>query len=260
MSSAKTIYKNAPISEVIFGVTFDKKYFEMHDIFRLFTEIFSDFNSSSFFPPLANEILKENGLIEGTVHPQIAGQSLIRSRTVDKRWLLQAQGNKFYLNWTRPDEAGVGSYPGYESIKTRFFEYVEKVENDFLKQKITENAIQYELTYINRIEWQNYIENVAEISRITNIKLPDCMLTGQTTGIGIDSYAILADISGYSKTSLQSTIIDPKKTAKKALQFENLLRGNLHGVTMRDWFDKAHDIQITIFEDFFTEEVKNKWK
>lgn len=246
----------APVSEVVFGITLLNNRISDSDIISLLNEYKVKYPNIEITPPLANE-----WLVDYKILPEIdilkSGQILYRLRSSDKKYLIQLQGNKFYLNWIRQDEEDVGNYPGFSKILAVFNELKEVIVS-FLKHDIFENNIKYyELSYHDRFEWQEYIENISQIEKIMNFNPPKI---GIDTGFNnvFSQYTYQNDmIGGYGSLSINtSTSIKNKQL----LRFESIIRGVLPDASSNSWFKMGHDIQNKIFLNTFKDLILDTWR
>jgi uncharacterized protein (TIGR04255 family) len=247
-------YKHAPVSEVILGITFKQKVIDVEallDLHQLFKE---DFSIIEFSNPLADVHLKGFKIVN-EIEPDNTGPFRLRLRDSNSKWLLQIQLNKFYLNWIRKDTAEVGNYPGYEKIKKKFKEHLF----EYLKRSDTPNreVDYYDLTYQDRLFWQDYIDSLGDINKIINLKPPKL-----ETGEGFNNvnsrytYHVPA-LNGYGILKVDS---NTSVENKQVLKFEEILRGEEHFDNLGNWFNNAHQKQLTAFKNTFRKKILEKWR
>jgi len=246
-------FRQAPVSEVILGVTFKKKVLQLEDVFT-FTQIFKNaYPILELKNPLANQKLEAYKHITEIENDKV-GPFRVFQRTRDAKFLIQYQSNKILFNWIRRDDKDVGEYPGFKSIKEKFDnvlkEYTSTTKDDLL------TVDYYDLTYQDRIKWQDYISNLSDIDQLFNISLPIMNIDVVNNLVSELTYK-LPELNGYGLLELRTGMtIDEKQI----LRFQYTLRGHEDLKNLDHWFEKAHKKQLAIFKDFFKPELLEKWK
>ncbi len=240
-------YKKAPVSEVIFGVTFEnnellrsKKIFEL---ILKYSEQFPEIQTLSPIPNVPNkEANEENNQINISFNPP---GSLYRMWSNDRNWLLQLQYNKIYLNWVRPDTEGPGKYPGF----TKVFEKFESVYDNLKNFKIE----QYELTYLDRIDL-NDLNELSRIDEIFEFKLPT-IINSDPRSFASNFKFSTPDIEGHTDITINTKML---MTGHPAISFQCTIRGMKE--KCHEFFNITRKKQIQIFEDFFNKKILESWK
>lgn len=245
-------YRNAPVSEVVVGVSFKTSVFSDDDLFQINTMLNKEYPSVEMMPPLNLEILNGYQLQVG-FDIATSGQVLYRRRSVNREWLVQIQQNKIYLNWIRADSDPVGSYPGFSIIINKFFELMSVLSTK-LNKDLSNNIVLFDLTYHDRFSWQDYIKDLTEINTILDLSIPK-ILDEENNNIFSKFVYPLKQLNGFGIISI-NTVTSPE-TMKQILTIETSLRG--FDTDIKTWFDKAHNLQTCIFENLFRESIKNKW-
>lgn len=251
-------YKNAPVSEVIFGVTFKDAILGNGNFhLKLISKLIDKYPVYNIQPPLVNEELKgyQNNLIS---NPFAAGPALYRLRSADNSWLIQIQLNKLYLNWIRDDQKDPGHYPGYTAISSEF--------NDLLKNVLAElrasesDILYYELTYHDRIKWIDYVTSIKDIDQIVNYKLPQLDLDSSSVEIVNFNKILNAKIEHLGGFMSLNFATATDVTGKQILRLELSIKGNLSNNSMNDWFEKAHITQVELFEKIMNHQILKLWQ
>lgn len=251
-------YSKAPVSEVICGIVFKEPILsEDNYLLKFISSVVDQFPKTTVLGPLADESLIGYQLTT-EVNPIKSGPILHRLTSSNNNWLIQIQSDKFYLNWLRPDNVNPGKYPGFSKIFEEFSGYVSRIFKDLNID--TKDVQAYELTYLDRISWQKEISNLGEIDKIISLKSPHIVLDGKSIESNgfMNRYAYpLESIGGYGVFGITTA---PSIQGEQLLNYELRLKGALIEMSIKDWFDKTHKIQVDFFEKFFSEEILNKWK
>jgi len=246
-------YSKAPVSEVILGITFGINIIPVDKLFQINSMFSTEFPIVEIDPPLILEEL--NGFrLQPIASDIVAGPFMVRRRTNDAKWLLQIQSNKIYLNWIRKDDEPVGTYIGFTKIKAFFDEIIEKISG-VLDVKM--NHLLYELSYQDRVEWQDIISDISKINTIMNIASPPKFSAEGYNNLFSRYTYPASDIGGYGLLGINT---DTSIFQKQILRFESILRGFIQQKTFDEWMDIAHNKQLFIFDNSFNEKLKVSWK
>ncbi len=262
---SKRIFHQHPLAEVVLGITYKKLLFPYGTIFKIQPELLEDYPDIEILAPLTDELLV-NDVIQSEVDIQKSGQVLYRFRSSDSNWLLQLQGNKIYLNWTRRGEQPE-FYPGFDTIFAKFKNILEGIDGITGEDTIRE-AKSYELGYYDRFDWARYIDKLRDIGGIVDYSLPGFLLNSElaTGKLNFASRFIseISELNGYCLTVIASDVM---ATETKVLRVEHSIRGlaDIQNVMVsnesRDaWFSKAHKIQNSMFDKLYSEKVQEQWK
>lgn len=246
-------YSKAPVSEVIVGITFNSPVFSIKTIFDVQSKITQKYPIIEVRPPLADEELIDYQLTQG-IDPAKTGPILIRFRSDDRKWLCQVQNNKIYLNWIRTDYEEVGHYVGFSTIFKYFKELTSSLNHTIIEDK---DIKYYDLTYHDRIEWQKYIKNISELSKIIHMEPPKIKKTEGFNNVSSNYTYHVKELGGYGKLSIST---DTAPSGAQILKFENVLRGFLPDTSLDTWIDIAHNMQFDYFESIFKEDLLEQWK
>jgi uncharacterized protein (TIGR04255 family) len=250
---ANVKYKNAPVSEVILGVTFKDGLLARNNYFiEIIHEFLNEYPLYQVVQPLANDSFQtpHEGLIIDTNH---TGPLLHRLRSKDSNWLVQIQFNKVFLNWIRDDNKEVGNYPGFSLIFDKFKALLDKVLNRTDSNEL--DILYTELTYHDRIDNDNVIEN---LNSTINFSLPNFKTKSlKTTDFSTSTYSIVEELGGFLVLNVLAL---PNSLNKRILKIEATLKSNSPNALSNKWFDKAHQFQVEIFEELIKKETLDKWK
>ncbi len=187
------------------------------------------------------------------LNPERMGSVLIRLRS--DHWMCQVQANKIYLNWIRPDHEPVGNYPGYTAIYRRFGKALDALSlssADFT----TDSVKYYDLSYHDRLEWQEYIASLSDVHRIMRLKPPEIETIEGLNNL-ISRYTYRYDpLGGYGIFAV-NTATDAR--GKQVLRIESILRGITPRHSSDTWFTEAHMVQYDHFSRIFTPEILAQW-
>jgi len=246
--------KNAPVSELVFGLTLKEKIpdSEIIQIVNYFLEAYPLFEIA---PPIANEWM--NGF---QVVPEFdistSGQVLYRLRSSDRRFLVQLQNNKIFFNWIRDDLEPVGNYPGFSKLYGIFSSVLRNAE-EISGMAFRDITKYYEVTYHDRLFWQEIIGTISNIDQIMNVNLPSIPLIEGLNNIFSNFTYHNPRIGGYGSIAINtSTAID----GKQLLRFESMIRGYVNEISMDEWFKLGHDFQNGIFESSFKQSILERWR
>lgn len=251
-------YKIAPVSEVIFGVTFKSALLGKNNFYLKFlSTLIDEYPGYSVHVPLFNEELKgyQNNLV---TNPSVTGPVLHRLRSEDQSWLIQIQLNKLYLNWIRDDQKDPGNYPGYTQIFKTFKDLLNRVFEEL--EASDKDIDSYELSYHDRIRWTDYVDNIKDVNEIVNYTLPQLNFGSQ--GIEIVNFnkrlnARVSNIGGFMTFNFATLT---EITGKQILGLELSLKGIVANISSDEWFEEAHQMQIKLFAKFLNPQILEKWK
>jgi uncharacterized protein (TIGR04255 family) len=246
-------YSKAPVSEVILGITYGINKIPVDTLFQISSMFSGEFPSVEICPPLILEEL--NGFrLQPMAADMGAGPFLVRRRTSDAKWLLQIQSNKIYLNWIRKDGEPVGAYVGFSKIKEFFATILEKISEVV---DVNMNHSLYELSYHDRVEWQDIISDISEINTIMNVAVPPKFSAEGYNNLFSRYTYPASDIGGYGLLGINT---DTSVSQKQVIRFESNLRGIIPQKTFDEWMILAHQKQFSIFENCFSEKQRELWK
>ena len=160
-------FTKPPITEVVSSITFNKlSSFLSPHVGQLWERYRSDFPDCRDLPPLAVVIESPDpaGLrsFEYSDVPPLP-RSWFISR--DQTNLIQFQQDRFLFNWKRVRDDSV--YPRYSTVKSKFDDLFQEFLG-FLSETNTGSVdpIQYELTYVNHILFEDGLQTNADIGEV----------------------------------------------------------------------------------------------
>ena len=127
----------------------------------------------------------------------------------------------------------------------------------FLPPDFTTDSVKYyDLSYHDRLEWQDHIASLSDAHKIMRLKPPE-IETPEGFNNFISRYTYRYDpLGGYGTFSVNT---DTAATGKQVLKFESTLRGVTPHHTSDDWFNEAHTVQYAHFSRIFTPEILAQW-
>jgi len=251
-------YSNAPVSEVILGVTFNSEVLKKDNFFlTIINQLKSDYPDYTVHNALPNEELSGN-LRNLKNIAQHSGPILYRLKSKELDWLVQVQWNKLYVNWIRTDLEKVGKYPGFEALLSRFRDLYNKADSTL---DISKEVNYLELTYHDRIEWQQYINDLGDIHNIINMNLaPLDSAFGSYKPINFITFKTykIPELNGFATFNLNT---ETNKQGKQIIKTELSLKGKLSNeVDLYKWIKDARSFQSSFFEKLINPEILEKWK
>jgi uncharacterized protein (TIGR04255 family) len=249
----KKTYSQAPISEVIIGLSYDYPKILVDTVLKA-AFLSEEFPYIEIVPPLSIDIL--NGFQLQPSFNQNCGPFLIRKKSIDKKWLLQIQADRIYLNWIRLDTEPVGNYVGFSAIKNKFLSILANL-GEILKVNLLENVALCELTYHDRLKWREEIPELSQINQIMDIGAPPAFSEQGYNNIFSRFTFHDFKIQGFGVISINTaTAID----GEQLIKLESNLRGVAVDGDIDNWLGLAHIKQDDIFEKIFKEKIKQKWQ
>lgn len=258
-------YQKAPISELICGVIFTNNILA-HELilFELLFELKDEYPDINTQPPIFEEEIQDYKVFS-TINTTATGFSLYRLSSADKKFMIQIQQNLVLVNWIRTDDQKVGSYPGFPTVYKRFKDIFSRIEQKLGKYipdvDIYKHIKNFTLHYQDRVFYNNYINDLADLEKITNLKTP--IITGADAKILpanniFSKYTTpVKEINGYSIISINTGV--SRSTNQQILIVECRLKGKFDG-KIDEWFNNAHSIQLAFFETFFKPNILDEWK
>lgn len=250
----KQLYKNAPVSEVICGITWPEPVlYKSGQFFSVLHKLQNEFPQMQFLSPLGDDSFDERGR-SGTLNPLHTGSGLYRFSKEGEPWLIQLQHNKFYLNWVRSDQTSVGHYPGFQEIFTKFQSLLKQIAGIGFADFPLKYA---ELAYQDRIFFLDYIEKLDDIQEILNFNIPAWLDIGESMGFASESYFRLPEIQGAASVN---TSTSKNLEGKPILSVLNSISGLPQVMDAEKWFTEAHEIHLEFFNKLFKEPLLDKWR
>lgn len=268
MSSGKT-YKNAPISEVVLGITFTQPILSLVQILNIYSDsLREEYHSAEIAPVLATEVL-QNGHLVSEPLTEGYGQAVYRFRSTEREpnWLIQLQRNKIYFHWVRDDDKPVGHYPGYTTIFTKYVELLHHVKNVVGQTLLMpSNIYQCELVYQDRFSMKNHALSPYDASTIFAVPLPK-FLDGQREQMRSFISQFVSEYVSVNGYGISTIGIEPpaNNDSTEILYVSHTLRGSIteqssSSESVESWFQEAHTIQRTLFDNSFSQHTFEEWK
>lgn len=250
-------YSKAPLSEVIMGVTFKQPILGKDGlIYEIITAFKNDYPIIRYGNPL-EDLEMANYVIEPKINYNYTGPVLYRLSTVDTNWMVQLQFNKIFFNWIKKDEEREKNYPGFTSIYRKYAQLVSFIQNKLH----SEFSVKFcELTYQDRIFFQEHIDDLSQINEILKIILPSIRDNDKTYSPNniFSKYTLpVKKIGGYAIVSINTATT---KENKQVLSFQCTLRGAVKDMLIDDWYEMAREMQIKLFQDSFNEKFLESLK
>ena len=233
-------------------MTFSKARLPIRSLFDAQQALSGEYPRVEIRPPLADEAMSGFQITQ-ELNSDRMGSVLIRLRSDDGNWMCQVQANKVYLNWIRPDHEPVGNYPGFTAIYRRFVKALDALSFS-LADFSTDFVKYYDLSYHDRLEWQDHIASLSDVHKIIRLKPPE---VGTPEGFNnIFSRYTYRNVSlgGYGILAINT---DTAVTGKQVLKVESTLRG-IHQ-SGEAWFTEAHRVQYDHFTQLFRPEILVQW-
>jgi uncharacterized protein (TIGR04255 family) len=255
-------YSKAPISELVCGIFFNSNLLLIDGIiFQFLTRTQGLFPVIQTLPTIPSDEVV-NGIIQTSQDYIKAGFVTYRLFSNDMKWQVLIQQNMVTLHWVRQDDENVGNYPGYDQIFAEFKRiYIilrELIPDDNI---FNANIKSLYLCYTDRINMEPYRIRGMGIDDL--ITLPPIQFKANNTNIKANNYfnrfsGACNDIDGYFIASINSPTI---MGLGQFLIIENKVKGSLSDSRfMDDWFESAHQIQLSFFESIFKSAVLEEWK
>ena len=248
-------YKKAPISELICGVIFNAPLLS-EVIYKLIVALEPEYPRVQNLPPILEEEFQDGKMVIN-MNPLLVGNSVFRLFSKDESCLIQLQHNFILFNWRRLDEEDVGNYPGFDEIYNRFKKVYELAQS--LVEIKSEHIKSFTLHYLDRIFWNDYINNLSEIDKVLSsppLKLHS--IENERTMINnISSRYIMqvSDLNGHTFVSLNTS---ETYSRIPILSLECKIKGLLP--EMDNWFNLAHNLQLRFFENTFNPNILKSWQ
>jgi uncharacterized protein (TIGR04255 family) len=248
-------YSKAPISELACGVYFKNNILIneafIFDFIHKLKEQFPVLYTHPTFPE--EEVI--NGILQQATNYEKAGFSSYRLTTQNNRLQVVIQQDLISAHWVRQDEENVGDYVGYSEISKLLFKLVEMINSKF--EHLFESIKSYQITYIDRFNLSTYFEKGLTIFDIINIQGPTFGFNGKTylANNFINRYSTsIPELNGYLITGINT----PTFPNGQLMLVDNKLKGFTNDA-IDVWFNKAHEIQLSIFESLFSKKILNEW-
>ncbi|MCF6148519.1 MAG: TIGR04255 family protein [Candidatus Kuenenia sp.] len=250
-------YSKAPLSEVIMGVTLKQPVLGKGGIiYEIINAFKNDYPIIRYGNPL-EDLEMADYVIEPKIDYNHTGPVLYRLSTVDTNWMVQLQFNKIFFNWVKKDEERGKNYPGFTNVYGKYAQLVSFIQN---KLNSAFSVKFCELTYQDRIFWQEHIDDLSEIDKIIKIILPSIKHEGVTYSPNniFRKYTLpVKKAGGYAIVSINTATT---KENKQVISFQCTMRGAVKDMLIDDWYKMAREMQIKLFQDSFNEKFLESLK
>lgn len=248
-------YKKAPISEVIIGVSYKTRKFSDIELININNYLNNDYPIFEIVPTLPDEIL-DNNILSPKMDLNVTGPVLYRRKSKDNSYLIQIQGNKIYMNWLRLDGDSVGNYPGFSELLNKFTTLISEIKK-IINKEMFANVEYFDLTYQDRFLVDEIMKDFPKTNQYINMNLIPDFISDAITGLNYNFLYKTKELNGYG---IFTTNNNANFQNKQVFMIQSILRGKAETDTFDNWIQKAHAKQISLFEKFFTDELKQKWK
>ncbi|MBP9186394.1 MAG: TIGR04255 family protein [Bacteroidia bacterium] len=248
-------HSKAPVSEVIFGTTYNTRILNDSNTFKILSELVDGYPNVQYLSPLSNQKLIDNSKLLFESNTFESGQFLYRLRNSDGTRLVQIQGNKIYFNWIRlDDQSPNGFYPGFDSIFHEFKIIVEKI-NVICGGELNNNILYHELTYHDRIFYEEYIDNLSKIDQLLNVNPPLSISTSNIFGFSFGSTEVLNEEKDYASLNINNGYSE--SMSKDILSIEYSIRG--FSPDKDGWFNRSREQQNILFRKLINKQILQSW-
>lgn len=230
-------------------------------LFDIINALKSSYPGLQTSPPIHQEVIS-NGTIQGALDYNAAGFSLYRLTSIDGKFQLMLQQNQITLHWVRRDEENVGNYPGFEFIFNEFMKVMDLIRRSvrIYNVDLTNEIKEYYLCYNDRVNL-TFQESIGfALEDILTVGLPNFKMNGKSypTNHIVARYSFdCPDIDGFSIVGIQTQSVGNIKL----LTVENKLKGIFNDKSdLKGWFNAAHSVQLSSFENLFSSRVLETWK
>lgn len=241
-------YKNAPIAEVVIGMQFDGKVFDNPYIYNFYQDYKGQFPIIKENPALPSVIERIEGGAENKILQGFESRKFFINGNNSK--LIQLQPDRLLFNWKRTTEQL--EYPHFHAVLEEFMNIYTRLDADCdLDTKIT----QVEITYLDHIVLDNFQKTDFNPNGILDI-----IAFNEETNINHLKFEIgipKEELSGNIKVNITSALRNQDKG--KVLVMENTCRGALGKLKKEEWFKKAHNELIDLFDSITSDNAKKVW-
>ena len=142
-------------------------------------------------------------------------------------------------------------------VKELIEEYEGKGDIDIYR-----NIKTFTLHYQDRVFFNDYISDLSKIEEIVKLKTPVIKVLDNSSvspnNIFSKFTVPINEINGYSIITVNTGTSMPAN--QQILIVECRIKGKFDGGKIDEWFNKAHDLQVKFFEDFFNKKILESWK
>jgi len=151
----------------------------------------------------------------------------------------------------------VGNYVGFSRVFQKFQALCKAIGIDLKKLTANFAVKHFDVTYHDRIEWQNFAESISELSSIVHFGLPKINVPVGFNNVFSKYTYQLPNLGGYGLLTINT---DTSQENTQLLKIKNITQGFLPDISFQEWAERANAIQVEYFEDLFTQETLSKWK
>jgi uncharacterized protein (TIGR04255 family) len=255
-------YKNPPISEISFGLSFAPlDGFRVSHYGLFWDRIRIDYPETTDQVPFFNpdEVLPSPSVIQENKFPFPLPRCWYIHR--DRKLLIQLQSNRVWFNWRRL--ASADEYPHFEVLFAQFQYVIGLLEEFLLNTNVGKlDATALELVYVNHIPagklWNrygdvgNFMRDVSWRSDASRLPMPSGI--GWTAIFGFDEVRVTADLKAGKEPSGEQRSIYALE-----LRATSIGRGEIFNRPELGWYRRAHHLLHDAFADLTTEEAQRDY-
>jgi len=257
-------YSKAPISQLSLGFFLSPTALLSKGIlFELIQRLLGDYPTINTHPVFPIDELTNGTTMQAQMDYAKTGFSTYRLISEDAKWQILILQDMVTLHWNRQDEESVGNYPGF-SFAFDKFKIIYNITSDLFKKYDLDfegSLKSYYLVYTDRVDMEPYKSKGLGITDIINVSAPNFYYNSEKYSANNywNRYSTPCDIlNGYSLITVNSPSPD---LVNQILIVENKLKGfHSDGSNIDKWFDIAHDIQCSFFENIFKSDILKSWE
>ena len=186
---------------------------------------------------------------------------MFRLLSSDQKRQILIQGNFLTYHWVRQDFEPTGHYPGFSEIFEEFSKIFESIHDIARSNGIdfASDIDYFYLAYNDRINVTPFIMEGKKLSDVINAPGINFTVGNKVyeSNNTISTHTTICEyVNGYIITSLNS----PTVAGEQMLIIENKIDGIFENKTdISGWFEKAHEVQLSIFENLINVNVLETW-
>lgn len=270
MSQRHQHYQQAPISEVVFGLSFSEPLLNMHsDVLQAIGSDFFRGYHVEYDGPVADVQLSAHHA-NAIINHHKQGKIRIKLTNSEAARIYQFQQDKYFFSWFRKDEQQIGHYPGFSTLLDEFLLSVTRVLKDMLglsTEEMHNKMLRMSLLYQDRFHVNQYL-GTEKLSDMFAFSLPSLSTNSASLSPSTASGSHLYELENGNAFARLNYSTDPR--GKASPDSEDLFFAyqlELSGTpdsdeenAMKNWLDAMHTYQIQMFEAFFSDNLKQQWK
>lgn len=251
-------YSKAPVSEIIFGVFFKTNALMRNAmLFEILLKLKDNYPLFVNAPSAPIEEIQNDNL----TFTQEVSFSSYRVSSRDLIYSIELSQNSFQVIWQRRDDMpSVSEYPGYEKLYGIFNEIYSQINSIAISHGISlgKEVKLYNLKYGDRVNLKPYKETGLHLKDIIKLNYPPIYIDG--IEFYSDNYLgkYTVNLSTFNSYAIVNINTPTHGNIGQILLVDNSIKGYSDNVA--NWFDRAHQSQLSFFENIFTETILNDWK